>query len=114
MANFRMCDPCKEPRVGTLCDGDCSKNIWFVGGKCKLDQLTYDQVYFVLQRNPQAKNDLLRVTTDENLLLLAQRTPLISDEIENNVRPYKVINNPAQTLPFYTLFRGNLNGNFKP
>ena len=111
--NFDMCDNCRSA-PGTLCDGDCADNIWFVNGKCLLDNLTYDQVYFVLQRNPNAKKDLLRVTTDRNLLELARQSRLIMDTIQDDMSPYRVINNPARTLPFYTLFRGNLNGSFKP
>ena len=113
MINFSMCDPCNPEKKKSLCDGDCSKNIWFVNGKCKLDGLTYDQVYFVLQKNPNAKSDLLRVTTDPNLLELAKRSQLIADPIEDDNIPYKMINNPKNTLPFYTLFRGNMNGSFK-
>lgn len=110
--NFEMCDPCKSVASGTLCDGDCDKNIWYVNGKCKLDELTFDQVYFVLQRNPNAKSDLLRVTTNPELIQLATYSRLIKDQIEDDRTPYRVINNPAQTLPFYTLFKGNLNRNF--
>ena len=113
MANFDMCDPCNAEKKQSLCDGDCSNNIWFVSGRCKLDNLTYDQVYFVLQRNPNAKNDLLRVTTDPNLIDLANHSSLIQDPIEMDLSPYRVINNPKNTLPFYTLFKGNMNGNFK-
>jgi len=112
--SINMCDPCNPDRVGTLCTGDCTNNIWFVNKKCKLDQLTYDQVYFILQRNPNAKADLLRVTNDPHLLELARNSQLIADQFQDNMTPYRVINNPARTLPFYTLFKGNLNGNFKP
>jgi hypothetical protein len=114
MFNFEMCDPCNADKSISLCTGDCRNNIWYVDGKCKLDELTYDQVYFILQRNPNAKNDLLRITNCENLLRLARNSHLISDDIEDNLTPYRMINNPARTLPYYTLFRGDLNGNFKP
>lgn len=110
--NFQMCDACKSYSNTSLCDGDCEKNIWFVNGKCKLDELTFDQVYFILQRNPSAKKDLLRVTTNQELIQLATYSQLIKDPIEDDMRPYRLVNNPAQTLPFYTLFKGNLNRNF--
>ena len=114
MIKFEMCDPCRAASAPSLCDGDCKNNIWYVNGKCKLDQLTYDQVYYVLQHNRSAKKDLLRVTTDPALLQLAERSRLTTDEIEDNRTPYKLVNNPARTLPFYTLYNGNLNRNFKP
>lgn len=97
---FEMCDPCNPDRTKTLCDGDCSNNIWFVDGKCKLDQLSYEQVYFVLQRNPRAKADLLRATTDPNLIMLANSSKLITDEIEDNQVAYRLVN--KNTLPMYT------------
>jgi len=109
-----MCDNCNTDRKTTLCTGDCSKNIWFVNGKCKLDEITYDTVYYVLQKNRSAKKDLLRITADPSLVRLAEYTNLVSDEIKDNMTPYKVINNPARTLPFYNLYGGNLNRNFKP
>ena len=103
-----MCDPCNTDRLKSLCDGDCSKNIWFVNGKCKLDQLTYDQVYYILQRNRSAKKDLLRVTTNPALVFLANQSALIMDPIEEDLRPSNLINNPKKTLPYYTLFKGRL------
>lgn len=110
---INMNDPCNPNRKKSLCDGDCVNNMWFVNGQCRLDQLLYDQVYFVLQKNPHAKRDLLRVTTDEILRWLANNTKLIQSEIQSDQRPYNVINNPKHTLPFYTLFRGNIGGNVK-
>ena len=112
ISNFN--DPCNPDCRQTLCTGDCSNNIWYQQGACKLDTLTYDQVYFVLERNPKAKKDLLRITNDPCLIELATNSNLIRDPIEDGESVARVINNPAQTLPFYTLFRGNMNGNFKP
>jgi hypothetical protein len=109
---MNMDDNCNPDASKSLCDGDCSNNMWFIQGKCRLDQLTYDQVTFILQRNPHAKNDLLRVTTDECLRRMALEIPLVQSQIQQDQRPYNVINNPKNTLPFYKLFRGNLNGGF--
>ncbi len=104
-------DPCNPDKKKSLCDGDCSNNMWFVKGQCRLDQLLYDQVYFILQKNPNAKHDLLKITTDEKLRWMANTTRLVQSTIQEDIRPYNVINNPRNTLPFYTLFRGNVGGN---
>ncbi len=102
---------CSEPRK-TLCTGDTSKNIWFEKGKCRLDDLTYSTVIFILTRNRNAKSDLLRITSDPCLIDIANKTRLVVPQIEDDARAAARINNPAQTLPFYTLFRGNLNRKF--
>jgi hypothetical protein len=102
---------CEDPSK-TLCTGDTSKNIWYQGGKCKLDQLTYSTVIYILSRNRNAKADLLRITSDPCLIQIANRTGLVVPTIEDSARVEARLNNPAQTLPFYTLFRGNLNRKF--
>lgn len=104
-----MCDPCRQG-TETLCTGDLTNNIWFQCGKCQLDLLRYEQVEFILQRNPNAKSDLLRITNDPVLIQIAMETRMITDDIEDNLIPYRVINNPQQTLPFYYVFRGNTDG----
>jgi len=100
----------------TVCDGDKSDscNIWYVDGVCKLDQLTYDQVWLILERIPRAKQDLLNITTDPTLRSLANDSHLISDEIESDKAASDLINKGrgtgAGTLPFYTVIRGNSDG----
>jgi hypothetical protein len=106
---INKCDPCNSGHA-SLCTGDLVDNIWYQDGVCKLDQLTYDQVEFVLLRNPDAKRDLLRVTSDPTLIQLAHETGLVADEIEDGMIAYRIINNPKQTLPFYTVLRGNIDG----
>lgn len=106
--DFEMCDPCNTERLKTLCDGDTSNNVWYANKQCKLDNLTYDQVFYVLQRNETAQKDLKRITTNANLLWLAANTRLIQDPIEDDEIAAARINNPKQTLPFYYLFRGNI------
>ena len=96
----------------TVCDGDKSDpcNVWYVNGICKLDQLTYDQVWCVLSRVPRAKEDLMKITTDPILLSLARDTRLVSDEIESDKAAADLINKGvpgAGTLPYYTVFKGN-------
>lgn len=99
----------------TVCDGDRTDNIWFepgppgFPGRCILDELTFEQVYYVLQRVPQAKPDLLRITSDPVLIQLANDSRLITDEIESGQKATDLINRQG-TLPFYTLMRGNLDG----
>lgn len=106
-------DPCKKPGCPSLCTGDKNNNLWWQCGKCQLDLLTYDQVEFILQRNPNAKADLIRITNDPNLLLMAQEIKLLADDIEDNLVPYRMINNPKQTLPFYTLYGGNIDSTIR-
>lgn len=98
----------KDYNSCTVCTGDKSNNIWFVNGKCKLDQLTYEQVQYILSRVPQAKKDLLRITTDPKLLDLANSTKPINQEALDDAAAVKRLH--RNTLPFYTVLRGNLNG----
>lgn len=93
----------------TLCQGDKSCNIFFVDGKCKLDELTWEQLYIILRKVPQAKADLLRITSDPQLQRLARETRLESDEIEDDKAMADRINK-TNTIPFYTQFRGNIFG----
>lgn len=98
----------------TVCTGDTSNNIWFVPnapgypGRCILDELTYDDVYTVLQRNPNASRDLQRVTSQPTLLRLAREVKLVQDPIEDNQAAADRIN--ANTLPYYTVMHGNQDG----
>jgi hypothetical protein len=103
----------------TVCDGDKSdpNNVWFVNGVCKLDQLTYDQVWMVLQRVPRAKADLQKITKDPTLLSLANDARLISDPLDDDKAAADLINKGrgtgAGTLPYYTVLRGNTDGSIK-
>jgi hypothetical protein len=103
-------------QVCSVCDGDKSDpcNVWYVNGVCKLDQLTYDQVWAVLERVPRAKADLMKITTDPTLLSLARDAKLVSDEIESDEAASDLINkgrgSGAGTLPYYTLIKGNSDG----
>mgnify|MGYP006347563247 FL=1 len=92
----------------TTCSGDRTNNVWFVNGKCKLDELTYEQVWTVLLRNPDAKKDLQRITLDPTLLTLAANTRLVEPDQEDDQRLADRLH--ANSLPFYTLFRGRLDG----
>lgn len=103
-----------DPNYCSVCDGDTSNNIWFqpgppgYPGKCKLDLMTYGQVHRVLQRVPCAKRDLLRITTDQCLVRLANSTPLIvPDQEDNRIAQQRLLRN---SLPYYTVLRGNVGG----
>lgn len=104
-----------NPNNCTICTGNTADNIWFepgppgFPGKCKLDLMTYEQVYRVLQTVPCAKEHLLRITTDKCLLRLANTTKLIVPPQEDNWHAAKIIND--NTLPYYTVLRGNVGGN---
>lgn len=110
--DFDMTWQCNQDRQNqTMCDlrppGD---NIWYQTNLCRLDELTYADVAYILSRNPKAKSDLYKITTDPNLLALANTVRLLPDPKADGEIAARRINNPAQTLPFYTLFRGNTGG----
>jgi len=98
--------PCAGPPP-TLCDGDITNNEWFESGVCMLDTMCLDQVVYVLQRNPKARDDLKRVTTCDELLTLVDQVPLMSGQQEDD-QMQKTLNS-ADCLPQYTIFRGNTN-----
>ncbi len=98
----------------TMCTGDTKCNIWFTlrapgfPGRCILDELTYDEVYDVLRRNPKAAEDLMRITNNPKLLALAREVKLSQTDQEDAEQAAKRLN--ANTLPFYTVMRGNMGG----
>ena len=102
----------------TVCTREVHNNIWhqpppfyFKGpGRCILDELTFGEVYNVLQKNPDAKKDLLRITTDPDLIALANHSALIQDPIESDLRATNLINKGPNSLPIYSLFYGNSDG----
>jgi hypothetical protein len=73
------------------------------GGICMLDTMEEHQVINSLQRSQRAKDDLLRVTSNEYLRNLALTTPLYPTANEGDVLQKEV---NQGTIPFYTLFRG--------
>ena len=104
----------------TVCTGDkTGPNVWYVKGVCKLDQLTYSQVYMVLQRIPSAKADLLKITKDPYLVALANDSKLVSDDLDSDKIAADLINKGdpsgrgANTLPYYTLIGGNTDGSIR-
>lgn len=99
-----------DKTYSSLCSLDKTNNIWYVNNACRLDELTYGQVYYILVRNPDAKRDLLKITDDPALVALANQSSLMMDEKEDNAQSAARINNPKHTLPYYTLFKGNPGG----
>ncbi|MGH6878815.1 MAG: hypothetical protein ACREHV_15755 [Rhizomicrobium sp.] len=104
----------------TLCTGDIvTPNVWFQKppkgftqgvGRCILDELTFAEVYTVLVRNPAAKKDLLRITDNEDLHILAKNSSLIQDPLDADLRATNLINKGPNSLPYYTFFGGNIDG----
>ncbi len=96
----------------SVCTGDTVHNLWMrptaSGGQCTLDQLNYGQVVAVLESHPFAKRDLLRITNDPCLIRLANEVKLKVPEQEENKALMDRLN--RNTLPFYTVLRGNLDG----
>ena len=98
----------------TVCTGNMSNNIWCertaMGYRCRLDLMTYDQVWEVLTRVPNAKSDLLKITDDQCLIFLANRSKLLVDEKEDNLLVMRKFN---RAIPYYTLMRGNTDGSIR-
>jgi len=111
-------DPCQpvnlEPNCSTKCNLDKTDNIWYVPDqpgfdcKCKLDQMTYGQVIDVLEHVPYSAQQLMRITDDPCLLALARTIKLVVPVQESDALAEDRIN--KNTLPYYTLFRGNTAG----
>lgn len=101
-------EPCPTPP--TLCDLDRRCNVWVEGadengngGICMLDTMTECQVVESLQRSQKAKDDLMKVTSNEYLRNLAQTTPLLPTTNEGDQLQKEMNQN---SLPFYSVFRG--------
>jgi hypothetical protein len=78
-----------------------------VPGVCSLDTLKEHQVIYILERDDRARRDLLLVTSDPRLRMLALTVPklptqeLVDAEQLNQNRP-----NEPSSIPFYAVFRG--------
>jgi len=96
----------------SLCDGDRRNNCWIDGGNpelgdgvCLLDTLSEEQVIYILERNAVARESLKRVTTNPELLELAEAiAPLPGTEPADELQ--SDINRNAETIPFYSVFQG--------
>ncbi len=97
-----------EEEVSTLCDRDIENNVWVDGvvdvakglrGVCLLDTMTQEQFIYVIQRTPQARLDLPKVTSNAELLDTLARTPLLPTTTERTPQGTKYV-------PYYSQFRG--------
>lgn len=110
-----MTDECNT-RNKTLCTKCHKDNMWWrpgapgYGGQCTLDQLNIDQIYFVLQRVPNAARDLLKITDDPKLVFMAHNTKLIVPDHEDSDISMRTIN--GNSLPYFKLFKGRIGGGF--
>jgi hypothetical protein len=68
-----------------------------------LDTMEEHQVINSLQRSQRAKDDLLKVTSNEYLRNLALTIPLLPTGNEGDSLQKEINQN---TIPFYSLFRG--------
>ena len=100
----------KNPNGGSLCTGCTKNNVWFVHGRCLLDLMSYDQIYYALSRNQISKDDLYRVTSDPTLYLLASNARLSIDEKVDDKIVADLINDKKKTLPLYGKLKGNFDG----
>ncbi len=108
-----VCPTVCAPVNATLCDLDRRDNIWVegvvaengTGGICMLDTMEECQVINSLQRSQRAKDDLLKVTSNEYLRNLARTVPLLPTGEEGD-KLQKEVNANATSIPFYSLFRG--------
>lgn len=99
----------------TKCDRDTLNNVWLekgTGGEncagiCLLDTLTPAQVIDIVERDPKARADLLRVTSDPTLLDIARHTKPLPTAEEADLQQKWVNKDEAPaSIPFYALFRG--------
>jgi hypothetical protein len=102
-----MSDPDYEDETPqpSLCDGDTTDNYWFEQGVCMLDQMDRSQVTYALERVEKARIDLKRVTTNQELHDLVDNVPMLRKTTESD----EAMKMNKSTLPYYTIFRGNLN-----
>jgi hypothetical protein len=72
-----------------------------------LDTMTDQQVIYVLERDEEARADLLKVTSDPHLLELARTVPRLPtvERMDAEQAQYNQPNNPG-SIPFYAVFRG--------
>jgi hypothetical protein len=96
-------------------------NVWVEGvvdiaankrGICMLDTMTREQVVYVLQHDPKAREDLPKVTSNPVLLEMLDTVKILrTDTLDEHLQRASARNG----LPFYNIFRGNApNAQFYP
>jgi len=85
----------------------CTPNDVTAPGVCLLDTMSDAQIIHSLERDDQAREDLLTVTSDPALLELARTVPRLPTVEEADVEQ-ALLNQPnnSGSIPFYSLFRG--------
>ncbi len=105
-------EQCCEDTPETFCDLEVTNNVWVEGivdvpagkrGLCMLDSMTIDQVIYVLEHDPRARTDLLKVTSNADLRRLAGEVPLLPRQDAADLEQSA---DAKAGLPFYTVFRG--------
>lgn len=104
----------ETPTRTTYCDRDRVNNVWVegadedgAGGICLLDTMTEAQIVGVLKVDERARADLKRVTSDADLLDLADRvTRLPTEEPDDKLQRTVNANDKPESIPFYAIFRG--------
>lgn len=107
------CDtPAQDPNCfRSLCTGPRAGNVWVegdvgpdgTGGICLLDTMELPQIINSIQRDDQARSDLLKITDNEYLLNLAHTLPPLPKVNEGDVLQKEMNQN---SIPFYSIFRG--------
>lgn len=109
---------CVSQENCTKCDRDTKNNVWlergpFPGddlrpGICLLDTMQPYQVIYVLEHDWRAQKDLLRVTSCEYLLYLANNVTLLpTQELVDMEQNFLNRANQKEAYPFYGVFAGN-------
>lgn len=97
----------------TCCDLNRLNNVWVegeypeTGAVCMLDNLTIASISEILTRDPRARQDLVKVTSNPYLRDLAAQVPQLSTQDDGD-RVQKQASQILGAGPFYTLFRGQI------
>jgi hypothetical protein len=102
---------CETPsNATTLCDLDRKNNVWVEGadaegnnGICLLDTIEEGQLIEVLQRDPLARTDLKRVTSNVYLQNLVDTLPMLPTDYEGDTLQHE---QNQGTLTLYNVFHG--------
>jgi hypothetical protein len=94
-----------------------SKNVWVERGNspndvnaigvCMLDTMCDAEIIYSIERDEQARVDLLQITSDPHLLELARTVPRLPT-VELADAEQAQVNQPnnSGSIPFYSIFRG--------
>lgn len=107
------------PAPTTKCDRYVpgSKNVWVERGNspndvnaigvCMLDTMCDAEIINSIERDEQARQDLLQITSDPHLLELARTVPrLPTVELVDAEQAQVNQANNSGSIPFYSIFRG--------